>query len=189
MLYFVITCRRRFCMNMMDAFELCWDIHKLILSFRCEFWAENRLVLPSSYLGLTNSFLLNTRMPSHFLSLFKPRSRSRSQASQSESSIQNSSSSAALNASSTIDRATVAVVSQSERSIFTPRVSASPARSVAVNGLKFALRQLGKAPVPGIDLATSSLLDVINRIEVNQEALLEKNTDLVQEHGRRRQRV
>src|ERR1700733_6729139 len=107
-------------------------------------------------------------MPSPFRTIFKTHTRSHAPA----------------NASSTIDRATVTVVSQSEGvgSISSSSVSVSPARSAAIKGLKFALQHLGKAPVPGIELATSILLDVINRIQVNQEILLElKCTDLVQE--------
>jgi hypothetical protein len=45
----------------------------------------------------------------------------------------------------------------------------SPAGSAAVNSLKFILQHLSKAPLPGIGVATSTLLDTINRIQVSQE--------------------
>jgi hypothetical protein len=45
----------------------------------------------------------------------------------------------------------------------------SPAGSAAVNSLKFILQHLSKAPLPGIGVATNTLLDIINRIQVSQE--------------------
>ncbi|KIM81977.1 hypothetical protein PILCRDRAFT_480785 [Piloderma croceum F 1598] len=135
-------------------------------------------------------------MPSPFRSLFKPHKHDSHSSAQISIQTPNSSTTfttdVSENSSSAIDRPTVTVVSQSEGvgSKSTPSVSVSPARSVAVNGLKFALRQLGKAPVPGIEVATSCLLEIISRIQVNQETSLEKyKADLVQEHSHSRQGV
>ena len=74
-------------------------------------------------------------------------------------------------ASSIIDQTSVGVASQSEgvRSTTTSSDTASPAKSAAVNALKFSLEHLGKAPLPGIQVAISALLNIISRIQVSQE--------------------
>jgi len=66
-----------------------------------------------------------------------------------------------------VDQTAAGVVFPSERvrSTTTPSDTASPAGSAAVNALKFSLQHLGKAPLPGIGIATSVLLDIINRIQ------------------------
>ena len=126
-------------------------------------------------------YTLQTRMPSRFSSLFKSRTHTPSPVSQSSTTGTPSSSIAAIiehseNTSIVMDRTAVAVVSQSERvrSTTTPSNTASPAASAAVNTLKFSLQHLGKAPLPGIGVATSALLDIINRIQVSQENIAQE---------------
>ena len=95
--------------------------------------------------------------------------------------------------SSTTDRTPVAAQSARAESTSTPSdTTGSPAGSAAVNALKLVLQHLGEAPLPGIKIATIAILDVINRIQVNNyggKTSRKKPADLVQEPWRSRQEV
>jgi len=103
-------------------------------------------------------------------SLFKSSTNTRSPVSQSPTTGTPSSSVVAIieHPENTIDQTAVA-------STTTPSDKASPAGSAAVNALKFSLQHLGKAPLPGIGIATSALLDIINRTQVSQENIAQEN--------------
>ena len=112
-------------------------------------------------------------MPAFKKFKFKSRTRTQSPVSQLPTTGTSRSSVAAIiEGSENISNTTDQAIPQSEGKtiIPTPSDTAEPARSAAVNALKFTLQQLSEAPlVPGIKLVAGAILDVINRCQVNQE--------------------
>jgi hypothetical protein len=108
-------------------------------------------------------------MPAFKKFKFKSRTRTQSPVSQLPTTGTSRSSVAAIiEGSENISNTTDQAIPQSEGKtiIPTPSDTAEPARSAAVNALKFTLQQLSEAPlVPGIKLVAGAILDVINRCQ------------------------